>query len=51
MIKRHILDFINKKERGMNRSLRALSQRMSVCTSVMTLSIMATATIPNMTVV
>ena len=51
MIKGYILGFIYKKERGMNHSLRALSQRMSVCISVITLKIITTATDTNIHVV
>ena len=43
--------FIYKKECGMNRSLRTLSQRMSVCISVITLRIVTKATATNNTVV
>ena len=51
MIKCHILGFIYKKERGMNHSLRALPQRMSVCISVIILNIITTATDTNINVV
>jgi len=51
MIKCHILDLFIKKERGMNHSLRALSQRMSVCTNVITLRIVAITAVTNNSVV
>ena len=51
MIIAHILGFIYKKECGMNHSLRTLSQRMSVCISVIILKIITTATDANINVV
>ncbi len=46
-----IFRFIYQKEHGMNRSLRALFQRMLVCTSVIILRMVAKATATNNTVV